>query len=127
HDAEGVEIGLAARALAAPDLGCHVQWGSYQAPPRMRGTGGDLAIRRSRRGRRGGNVLRGVAVHDRRETEVEELGAALVGEVRVRWLDIAEEGAAPVCAGEPAREVERDIENVPPRHRALDLTERATV
>jgi hypothetical protein len=70
-------------------------------------------------------ILLRAAVHDPRQPEIEQLGAALVGQDRVRRLDVAVEHAAAMRGGEPAREVDREIQRLPPRHRALDLIERA--
>ena len=46
-------------------------------------------------------------------------------EHRVGRLDVAVEHAAAMRGGEPARQVERDVEHLPRRHRPLELVERA--
>jgi hypothetical protein len=86
------------------------------------------------RGRHGGLVggrlggrLGGPLVDDPGEPEVEELGAAFVGEDRVRRLDVAVKDPAAVRRGQPAREVERDVEDLSPRHRVVELIERTAV
>jgi len=82
------------------------------------------------RGRHGGLVggrLGGTLVDDPGEPEVEELGAAFVGEDRVRRLDVAVKDPAAVRRGQPAREVERDVEDLSPRHRVVELIERTAV
>ncbi|HSR96966.1 MAG TPA: hypothetical protein VLM79_07950 [Kofleriaceae bacterium] len=84
-------------------------------------------IAQHRNGHRCSGSFRGSAVEDHGEAEVEQLCAAVVGQHRVRRLDVAMENAAAVSSGEPTRQVECDIQDVLRRHRPLELMERATL
>jgi hypothetical protein len=152
QDAQRVQIGAPGRGLAAPQLGRHVHRRADQLLRDPRTLGDHRARRRDfdRLGRgadqrrpldrvarrrepavQGGHRLRGrelavgAAIEDHRDPEVEQLGLAVLGQDRVGRFDVAVEHAAPVRRGEPARQIERDVEHPLPRHRAVELVERA--
>ncbi len=84
----------------------------------MRSTGDAFAWRRDV------GLLRDDAVDDAGEPEVEQLDTAVVGQDRVGRLDVAVEDAAAMGGGEPAREVERDLEDLSRWQGSLELIER---
>jgi hypothetical protein len=136
QDPERVEVRATGGRIATPELGRHVQRRPDTVRPRIGPDRGDVAARVARpatdeithatahRARHRGMLGR-AAVHDPGEPEIEQLGATLVGEDRVRRLHVAVKDPATVRRGEPPREIERDVQDLSPRHRAVELIERA--
>jgi hypothetical protein len=101
HRAERVHVGAPARRFAAPHLGRHVV---QCADRRVRGA---FALRR-----------------DPRQAEVDELGDALGIDHHVAGLEVAVDDVAAMRRREPAREADRDLERLCPRHRLVEPVER---